>query len=61
MVAVDNSCFMPLGLEDVTVAANEMTASSTYSLPNQNFNPTQGRLNNKPSTLSGIDYQGSLD
>ena len=61
MVAVDNSCFKPLGLEDLSVNANDMTASSTLSIPNENFNPTQGRLRNKPTTLSGIDYQGLLD
>jgi hypothetical protein len=58
MVAVDNSCFLPLGLESLAVAASDMTASSIYSEPNRNFGPTQGRLNNKPSTLSGINYQG---
>ena len=50
---------MPLGLENEIVLASDMTASSTYSELNKDFSATQGRLNNQPRTLSGIEYQGS--
>ena len=60
MVAVDNSCFLPLGLESLAVAASDMTASTVHSEPNKEFAPTQGRLNNKPSTQSGVHFQGLL-
>ena len=58
MIAVDNSCFLPLGLESLAVAASDMTASSTFSEVDKNFSPTQGRLNNQPATQSGVNYQG---
>jgi hypothetical protein len=58
MVVVDNSCFLPLGLESVDVLASDITASSFHSEPNKDFRATQGRLNNKPSTQAGVTYQG---
>ncbi|XP_028399799.1 protocadherin Fat 4-like isoform X2 [Dendronephthya gigantea] len=59
MVAVNNSCFLPLGLESLAVTASNMTANSTFSKSNENYNPTQGRLNNQPSTHAAVSYQGA--
>ena len=58
MVAVDTSCIVALGLEEMVVLASDMTANSSFSQSNKDFSATQGRLNNKPQINSGTEYQG---
>ena len=40
------------------VKASDVSASSTLMVPDEDYSPTQGRLNNKPSILSGVNFKG---
>lgn len=58
MISVHSDCETPLGLENGEVKASDTQATSTYTLPNEDYSPTLGRLNNKVFNQFGISYKG---
>ena len=58
VVSINTECESPLGLESGGVKASDTTATSTYTVPNEDYSPTLGRLNNKVSNQFGISYKG---
>jgi len=59
MIAIDTDCETPLGLENGDVRASDTSATSTYTaVPNEDYSPTLGRLNNKVFNQFGILYKG---
>ena len=60
MVSVNAKCDTPLGMESGEVGASDVTASSTLVVPDEDYSATQGRLNNKPLRLNGVNFQGML-
>ncbi|XP_048580487.1 cadherin-23-like isoform X2 [Nematostella vectensis] len=59
MIAVNTACATPLGLVSGDIKASDMTATSTYTVPNEDYSPTQGRLNNQPFNKAGVFYKGA--
>lgn len=59
MIAINKDCSTPLGLADGDVKASGMSASSIYVVPNEDYAPTQGRLNNQPIKQSGVTFKGA--
>lgn len=58
VVSINTECESPLGLESGGVKASDTTATSTYTVPNEDYSPTLGRLNNKVFNQFGISYKG---
>ena len=58
MISVNADCETPLGMQSGDVKASDVSASSTLMVPDEDYSPTQGRLNNKPSILSGVNFKG---
>ena len=58
VVSINTECESPLGLESGGVKASDTTATSTYTVPNEDYSPTLARLNNKVFNQFGISYKG---
>ena len=58
MISIHTDCETPLGLENGDVRASDTSATSTYTVPNEDYSPTLGRLNNKVFNRFGISYKG---
>ena len=58
MISIHTDCETPLGLENGDVKASDISATSTYTVPNEDYSPTLGRLNNKVFNQFGISYKG---
>ena len=59
MISVHTDCETPLGLENEEVGASDISATSTFNVPNEDYSPKLGRLNNKVSNQFGISYKGN--
>ncbi|XP_078366665.1 protocadherin Fat 4-like [Oculina patagonica] len=59
IISIHTECETPLGLENGDVRASDTRATSTYTVPNEDYSPTQGRLNNKVFNQFGISYKGA--
>lgn len=59
MISINKDCATPLGLTNGDIRASDITATSSYTVPNEDYSPTQGRLNNKPFNQAGITYKGA--
>ncbi|XP_068723113.1 protocadherin Fat 4-like isoform X1 [Montipora capricornis] len=59
VVSIHTECDTPLGLENGDVKASNIQATSTYEIPNEDYSPTLGRLNNQVFNRFGISYKGA--
>ena len=60
IVPVETKCTNPFGMQDQTIAASQISASSILVEPDKDYSPTQARLYNVPYLKSGIQFQGSV-
>lgn len=59
MVPINKDCATPLGLSSGDVRASDITSSSIYIVPNEDYSPTQARLNNQPFNQAGVTFKGA--
>lgn len=59
MVPINKDCATPLGLSSGEIKSSQITASSSFIVPNEDYSPTQGRLNNQPFNQAGVTFKGA--
>ena len=60
VISLKTDCTTPLGLERGDIKSSDMTATSELKISDEDYSPTQGRLNALPFTNAGVDHKGTV-